>query len=283
MPMTIKDAFVYLEDQINMTEGKKKKKKPYNSVTYTTGDPQLNIDHFNKMLSGKEQNTHTDGYLNGTFKGPEAASPDGASCVSDIGGGASSSGDGGGVSESIDLVEKKRYVRRYFMKPQNIWLSNKDEVLKALTDHEDQDCIVYTLINQGNTKDEHKLTSNDIIYYYEDGILYDKNHVRIMDYKLSIKNEEEREHIDPQQTSDAKFAKVYADRMTDASDVSEAFKLDFNDVIVESIENKCCICGEEIIGYGNNAEPYKDGRCCEACNAKFVIPARIEAMKEENK
>ncbi len=39
---------------------------------------------------------------------------------------------------------------------------------------------------------------------------------------------------------------------------------------------KCCICGEEVKGWGNNAEPVKDGTCCDSCNATHVIPARIK-------
>lgn len=41
----------------------------------------------------------------------------------------------------------------------------------------------------------------------------------------------------------------------------------------------CCICGKEIIGYGNNAEPIKKGLCCDNCN-KEVILARIRILKE---
>ena len=42
----------------------------------------------------------------------------------------------------------------------------------------------------------------------------------------------------------------------------------------------CCICGEESTGYGNNPEPFKhEGRCCDACNLKFVIPARLEQVE----
>ena len=44
----------------------------------------------------------------------------------------------------------------------------------------------------------------------------------------------------------------------------------------------CCICGEEYEGYGNNAEPYKEGRCCDECNKKFVIPDRINRMKKND-
>lgn len=33
---------------------------------------------------------------------------------------------------------------------------------------------------------------------------------------------------------------------------------------------KCCICGKEIKGYGNNAEPLAKGICCDECNVKVV-------------
>lgn len=41
----------------------------------------------------------------------------------------------------------------------------------------------------------------------------------------------------------------------------------------------CCICGEEIIGYGNNADPVAYGSCCDNCSITYVIPARMEALK----
>lgn len=41
------------------------------------------------------------------------------------------------------------------------------------------------------------------------------------------------------------------------------------------MEKKCCICGKEFIGYGNNAEPIKKGVCCDSCNSKFIINLRI--------
>jgi len=43
----------------------------------------------------------------------------------------------------------------------------------------------------------------------------------------------------------------------------------------------CSICGlpikAEINGWdsGNNAEPVNDGRCCNECNSRVVIPRRI--------
>lgn len=43
---------------------------------------------------------------------------------------------------------------------------------------------------------------------------------------------------------------------------------------------KCCICGKEIHGHGNNPYPVKDeGRCCAECNAAIVIPERLKLLK----
>ena len=51
----------------------------------------------------------------------------------------------------------------------------------------------------------------------------------------------------------------------------------------ENEKQVCCICGEEYEGYGNNAEPYKEGRCCDECNTSFVIPYRIMLMQLSKK
>lgn len=47
----------------------------------------------------------------------------------------------------------------------------------------------------------------------------------------------------------------------------------------------CCICGNVFIGWGNNPYPVvkdEDARCCDDCNAMYVIPARIEALSNSN-
>ena len=76
-------------------------------------------------------------------------------------------------------------------------------------------------------------------------------------------------------------------------DDEDVFKQEFPDInaygekvesLKEAKEEICCICGEPIEGYGNNPRPYKhEGRCCDACNSKFVIPARLAELidKEE--
>jgi len=42
-------------------------------------------------------------------------------------------------------------------------------------------------------------------------------------------------------------------------------------------KQKCSICEKAFIGYGHNAEPINDGRCCNYCNDK-VINERIRKM-----
>jgi hypothetical protein len=37
----------------------------------------------------------------------------------------------------------------------------------------------------------------------------------------------------------------------------------------------CSICQQPYSGYGNNAWPVNDGRCCDDCNSSIVIPARL--------
>ena len=41
----------------------------------------------------------------------------------------------------------------------------------------------------------------------------------------------------------------------------------------------CCLCGDEIKGYGNNAEPLAEGRCCDRCNDN-VLTFRIYITPE---
>lgn len=52
---------------------------------------------------------------------------------------------------------------------------------------------------------------------------------------------------------------------------------------------KCCICGKEIKGYGNDPWGALDennemtvfdnnDRCCDECNTKYVIPGRLYLM-----
>lgn len=196
---------------------------------------------------------------------------------------------------SMNLTEAKRYIKRYYIRPQNVFASNKAEILQRLAEVEADgaNCSVYSLKALEDHDDVHLLQPKDIIYYYDDGVLYDKNHVPVLDYDLNVKNEEERPKISPDATSDERFKDVYQDRMTDrtiAESFANDFYLDFEDVNAFGIklhegkeaEYTCCICGDDFEGYGNNPVPYKEsGKCCDACNRKFVIPARLMQLQDE--
>ena len=43
----------------------------------------------------------------------------------------------------------------------------------------------------------------------------------------------------------------------------------------------CIICKEKYEGYGNNAQPIKDGQCCDECNLTKVILERMKRMKND--
>jgi hypothetical protein len=47
-------------------------------------------------------------------------------------------------------------------------------------------------------------------------------------------------------------------------------------------KEKCCICGREIEGMGNNPYPiWKKGTCCDQCNATVVLPERLRRARRE--
>ncbi len=75
---------------------------------------------------------------------------------------------------------------------------------------------------------------------------------------------------------------------SDADDVilSNIYDIEYEEPYFEAldVDNKkdvCCICGCDIEGYGNNAAPVKDGRCCDKCNIEVVVPARLGLLNEE--
>lgn len=46
---------------------------------------------------------------------------------------------------------------------------------------------------------------------------------------------------------------------------------------------KCCICGKDFDGWGNNAEPLAYGLCCDECNNSKVLAARLVQYYKGNK
>ena len=44
----------------------------------------------------------------------------------------------------------------------------------------------------------------------------------------------------------------------------------------------CSICNGAIVGFGNDAQPINDGRCCDRCHAEHVIPERARRILESD-
>ena len=59
---------------------------------------------------------------------------------------------------------------------------------------------------------------------------------------------------------------------------------------MEDRKHTCNICEVEFLGWGNNPEPLvtaeqraaTDPRCCNDCNDRFVIPARLMGIDRED-
>ena len=37
----------------------------------------------------------------------------------------------------------------------------------------------------------------------------------------------------------------------------------------------CVLCNDNITGYGNNAQPVAEGKCCDSCNFSVVLQERL--------
>ena len=70
----------------------------------------------------------------------------------------------------------------------------------------------------------------------------------------------------------------------DKAERYELMELEHKAGLYEARETKkCVICGDDIQGYGNNADPIADGICCDKCNASKVIPARLSKINKNEK
>lgn len=53
--------------------------------------------------------------------------------------------------------------------------------------------------------------------------------------------------------------------------------------VIPGGKNICSICRKPYVGYGNNAQPINDGRCCDGCNLIAVIPTRLRRLRNSTK
>jgi len=44
----------------------------------------------------------------------------------------------------------------------------------------------------------------------------------------------------------------------------------------------CSVCGWAYVGQDNDAQPINDGRCCDQCYARHVIPERARRVLERD-
>ena len=51
----------------------------------------------------------------------------------------------------------------------------------------------------------------------------------------------------------------------------------------KSVIQTCSICHGPIAGWGHNAQPVKDARCCDICNDIYVIPYRLALIMDKRK
>lgn len=51
-------------------------------------------------------------------------------------------------------------------------------------------------------------------------------------------------------------------------------RLKMNNNLYKHSVNRCSVCGNHYVGYGNNAQPVNEGRCCNDCNKSYVMPLR---------
>lgn len=211
-------------------------------ISYTTGDIGYNISKFNKMFGTDEDSSESN--INNN-------------------------------SDSISLEEAKNK-KRYFIKPQNEFISTKKDLLRFIASHFNNNFSVYSLKRLEDNSKIEQLNNKDIVYYFDDGILRDKNKIPVIEYNLKISAEEKRKKLSNFNDS-AILKNNYKDRVI--GPLSES-----TDNLNNGKNGICCICGANYDNYGNNARPYKDGRCCDACNLHFVIPVRIQLLlKKENR
>ena len=52
---------------------------------------------------------------------------------------------------------------------------------------------------------------------------------------------------------------------------------DIMQLTIAELEKQCSVCNKVYIGFGNNAQPLNEGRCCDSCNTD-VIMARFKQI-----
>ena len=165
----------------------------------------------------------------------------------------------------VDEEEPSGSGRTFTVNPQgeveevtgNYWKYSYTDYEDEDTDYEDDYYIVSELDDEGDPIEELKqFTEKDSAIEYADSLS-----IPACVQYIYYDEEVEREEDDI----------IYYNK--------KAREMGLNESLTEDKE-KCVLCGKEIKGYGNNPAPLADeGKCCDSCNSKRVIPARLKAMK----
>jgi hypothetical protein len=148
--------------------------------------------------------------------------------------------------------------------------------------------IVYTLAKAGFKLGVSSRGTGDVVESYEgEEVEPDTYEFTCFDVVLLPAVESARmnlvtESLDTKKVDYKKLLKESLDTSTDSEKKVIEETLDHLNIKLneEKEENKkvCCICGKEFEGWGNNAQPVKDGVCCDECNRSEVIPARLKSL-----
>lgn len=281
----------------------KKNKLKYNT-TYTTGDIDLNIAHFNRAM-GTDFNSSQSSRV-----GPLGMSLSEDTSNNDIPNEETSpdyldTAQNNQVDndKNIEVIPKsadsaKEFKRApfvpiderkrsgYLRRPGNIYLGNKEMLLKDIARSilDKHDNKYYSLTNCDDLANFTDVVEADLIYRIKDRLLADKNGWKVLDFDLHPKLEQARKKNNTSKSN-------YDDRLTMQENLAEHMNNDFdtfdwleddnltsedNHNSDTAEEHKCCICGKTFFGYGNNALPVANGTCCDTCNLYVVIPARLK-------
>lgn len=246
-----------------LEESKKKKRKKYNALgwfqTFTpdAGNVEYNNAFFNHVMGNTDSGEFADAVV---------------------------SAESGGMSESLngsedrDLnIDKKELFAKmcrenHFL--QMLTTSEFEEVMSSFLKTNNVAALVNDIKHDGSVS-----LSNDEIEAVVRNYFIDNEDVADVQYGVHDFNQQS---IIFRGTEDECAEFIDSNGLWDDAEIYTIMPDDPNYLKEEAEEKKICsICGEEYEGWGNNAWPYNDGRCCDSCNYLFVLPERIKHIQKK--
>lgn len=253
----------YAKHSTDLEEAKKKKKKKYNALGwFQTFNPDAgNVEYNNAFFN------HVMGNTSSSEFGEAAASAD-SGCMGE-------SLNKSEEDKDLNTDKKELFARmcreNHFL--QMLTIDDFEEVMNSFLKTNDVAALVNDIKYDGSVS-----LSNDEIEAVVRTYFTDSEEVADVQYGVHDFNqqsivfrgteEECAEFIDNNGLWDD--AEIYTMTPDDPHYLKE-----------ESEEKQICsICGDEFEGWGNNAWPINDGKCCDSCNYLFVLPERIKNLQK---